>query len=45
MNASRCDVRNDWLHAKEPKLIYQPVPKTVGSPKNDSPELVEPISP
>jgi putative SOS response-associated peptidase YedK len=30
--------------AVEPKLAYYPVPKAVGSPKNDRPELVEPIS-
>ena len=35
MNASRCDVCNDWLHAKEPMLAYRPVPKAVGSPKNE----------
>jgi putative SOS response-associated peptidase YedK len=28
--------------AREPKLIYHPVPKAVGSPKNDSPDLVRP---
>jgi putative SOS response-associated peptidase YedK len=47
---------NDWLRAepdqaadllaasKEPMMEYHPVPKAVGSPKNDTPELVEPIS-
>jgi putative SOS response-associated peptidase YedK len=51
------DVWNDWLHAepeqagellasaKERMLAYHPVPKAVGSPKNDAPELVEAISP
>jgi putative SOS response-associated peptidase YedK len=29
--------------AREPKLIYHPVPKAVGSPENDSPNLVEPV--
>jgi putative SOS response-associated peptidase YedK len=29
--------------AREPKPIYHPVPKAVGSPKNDAPNLVEPI--
>jgi putative SOS response-associated peptidase YedK len=28
--------------AQEPQLTYYPVPKAVGSPKNDSPNLVEP---
>jgi len=28
--------------AQEPRLTYHPVPKAVGSPKNDSPNLVEP---
>jgi putative SOS response-associated peptidase YedK len=28
--------------AREPRLAYHPVPKAVGSPKNDSPELVRP---
>lgn len=26
--------------AQEPRLTYYPVPKAVGSPKNDSPDLV-----
>jgi putative SOS response-associated peptidase YedK len=30
--------------AREPSLIYHAVPKAVGSPKNDSPGLVEPIA-
>ena len=30
--------------AHEPRLTYFPVPKAVGSPQNDSPELVEPIT-
>lgn len=50
------DVWNDWLHAepdqaadlltsaKEPMLAYHPVPKAVGSPKNDTPELVQAIA-
>jgi putative SOS response-associated peptidase YedK len=29
--------------AQEPQLTYDPVPKAVGSPKNDAPTLVEPI--
>jgi putative SOS response-associated peptidase YedK len=29
--------------ANEPDLVYYPVTKAVGSPKNDGPELVEPI--
>jgi hypothetical protein len=29
--------------ACEPKLIYHPVPKAVGPPKNDVPTLVEPL--
>jgi putative SOS response-associated peptidase YedK len=29
--------------AVEPKLAYYPVPKAVGSPKNDSPKLVQQI--
>jgi putative SOS response-associated peptidase YedK len=29
--------------AREPRLTYYPVPKAVGSPKNDSPDLVAPI--
>jgi putative SOS response-associated peptidase YedK len=29
--------------AHEPRLAYYPVPKAVGSPKNDAPELVRPI--
>jgi putative SOS response-associated peptidase YedK len=49
------DAWNDWLRAepdaaadllssaKEPMLAYHPVPKAVGSPKNDSPQLVDPI--
>jgi putative SOS response-associated peptidase YedK len=28
--------------AQEPRLTYYPVPKAVGSPKNDAPNLVEP---
>ena len=31
--------------AQEPRLTYYPVPKAVGSPKNDTPNLVEPITP
>ena len=46
---------NDWLtgeaaeasalleSVREPTLTYHPVPKAVGSPKNDAPGLVEPI--
>jgi putative SOS response-associated peptidase YedK len=30
-------------NAVEPKLTYYPVPKAVGSPKNDRPELVRPL--
>jgi len=30
--------------AQEPRLAYYPVPKAVGSPKNDAPNLVEPIA-
>lgn len=30
--------------AREPKLIYYPVSKVVGSPKNDVPALVKPLS-
>ena len=49
------DAWDAWLHAepdqaaailsstKEPALAYYPVPKAVGSPKNDTPDLVEPI--
>jgi putative SOS response-associated peptidase YedK len=49
------DAWEDWLFApadvalplleaaNEPELVYYPVPKAVGSPKNDGPELVEPI--
>ena len=29
--------------AQEPRLIYHPVPKAVGSPKNDEPNLVAAI--
>jgi hypothetical protein len=29
----------------EPQLAYYPVPKAMGSPKNDVPALVEPIQP
>lgn len=48
------DAWNEWLYAepgsaadllasaKEPMLAYHPVPKAVGSPKNDNPQLVEP---
>jgi putative SOS response-associated peptidase YedK len=50
------DVWDDWLRAepdqaadmltsaKEPTLAYHPVPKAVGSPKNDFPALVMPSS-
>jgi putative SOS response-associated peptidase YedK len=50
------DVWNDWLtsnpavaadllaSAKEPTLAYYPVSKAVGSPKNDTPNLIEPVS-
>jgi putative SOS response-associated peptidase YedK len=46
---------DDWLHAepdaagellvcaREPMLAHHPVPKAVGSPKNDLSELFEPI--
>jgi putative SOS response-associated peptidase YedK len=49
------DIWDDWLRAepdqaadllssaKEPTLAYHPVPMAVGSPKNDTAELVEPI--
>jgi len=49
------DAWEDWLFAdvdkavgvldaaNEPDLVYYPVTKAVGSPKNDGPELVEPI--
>jgi putative SOS response-associated peptidase YedK len=49
------DVWNEWLRAepdqaaillasaKEPMLAFHPVPKAVGSPKNDTPDLVEPL--
>jgi hypothetical protein len=30
--------------AKEPMLTYHPVPKAVGSPKNDASNLVEPMT-
>ena len=33
----------DVLRGKGPRLIYYPVSKAVESPKNDSPELVEPL--
>jgi putative SOS response-associated peptidase YedK len=37
-------VASDLLKsAKEPRLTYYPVPRAVGSPKNDSPNLVEPV--
>lgn len=29
---------------QEPRLVYHPVPKAVGSPKNDSPDLVRPVT-
>jgi putative SOS response-associated peptidase YedK len=29
--------------AQAPRLTYYPVPKAVGSPKNDAPELVRPV--
>lgn len=50
------DVWNEWLHAesdqaesllasaKEPMLTYHAVSKAVGTPKNDTPDLVEPLS-
>jgi hypothetical protein len=31
----------EFRTAQEPRLAYYPVSKAVGSPKNDSPELVE----
>jgi putative SOS response-associated peptidase YedK len=49
-------VWSEWLHAepdqaegllasaKEPMLAYHAVSKAVGSPKNDTPDLVEPIA-
>jgi putative SOS response-associated peptidase YedK len=39
--ADAADVLNA---AQEPRLAYYPVPKAVGSPKNDVPQLVEPIA-
>lgn len=30
--------------ASEPRLTYYPVPKAVGSPKNDLPNLVQPVA-
>lgn len=49
------DAWEDWLFApadvalplleaaNEPELVYYPVPRAVGSPKNNAPELVEPL--
>jgi hypothetical protein len=38
------DGANVLKNAKEPRLTYYPVPKAVGAPKNDAPNLVEPIA-
>jgi putative SOS response-associated peptidase YedK len=50
------DAWEDWLfapaelalealaQAAEPDLVFHPVGKAVGSPKNDGPDLVEPIA-
>lgn len=37
------DAKEVLEHFHEPELTYHPVSKAVGSPKNDCPELVEPV--
>jgi hypothetical protein len=39
---SECNAASRWPTPKLSRLTYYPVPKAVGSPKNDSPNLVEP---
>jgi putative SOS response-associated peptidase YedK len=38
------DAANLLKAAQEPRLTYYPVPKAVGSPKNDSPDLVRAVA-
>jgi len=42
LSGEAADAADVLKAAAEPRLIYHPVPKAVGSPKNDSPNLVEP---
>lgn len=37
------DASNVLKTVSEPQLVYHPVPKAVGSPKNDAPDLVRPL--
>jgi putative SOS response-associated peptidase YedK len=44
LNGEPADALDVLEAAREPQLTYYPVPKAVGSPKNDTPNLVEQIS-
>jgi putative SOS response-associated peptidase YedK len=44
LTGETADAAHEIADAREPKLIYYPVPKAFGSPKNDVPALVKPLS-
>ena len=43
LTGETAEAAHEIKDAREPKLIYHPVPRAVGSPQNDVPNLIEPI--